>query len=268
MTSLDQFIPPRSSWTIMSHCNQLDVINGIQVEPKAEVVTQVSLLGPCQFPISTATSGAVEDTRMKQVEVCVNLELVSEAMKHRVSTFQWVQTAWAILLRCYIANDSVSFGVLPIRQDDILVNRQLWLSKFVETSEVMACQLQLSAEDSVLATMQWVSLSKYARRDFEANNINTALTLPLSFPSRHRHQDINHYLQHLRREPAPDVCSSFQLSRSSTVIGVRYFRGFTNSYQLSFFLTLQDIVRYHYKHHRRRLCARSNPQLSLPENIY
>lgn len=183
--------------------SQFDFLDGLHVEPKAEVITETAVLEPCQFPVSN-DKGA-ESSQLSQIDINVSEKVMLETTMHNVSRFQWIQTAWAILLRCYVGNDSVSFGVLPIRQDDELVNRQLWLSRFVETSEIMACQLQPSDEDPVLATIQWVSLSKHPRGSLEANDINTAVTLPLSFPSRHRHQEMNHYLRHLRRRSAQDV---------------------------------------------------------------
>ncbi len=192
----------------MPHRSQFKLLDSLH-EAKAEVITQASILEPCQFPTSNGAEVAVEASRMRHVDISINEKLVLETTKHNVSRLQWFQTAWAILLRCYVGNDSVSFGILPIRQDDMTVNHQLWLRRFTEASQVMACQLQISAEDSVLATIQWVSISKYPRSDFEAHHINTALTLSLSFPSRHRHRDINHYVQHLRGKSAPDVCYAF-----------------------------------------------------------
>jgi hypothetical protein len=208
----------------MPHRSQFEFLDGVDVESKAEVITQASILQPCQFPASNERHVPAQTPRMHQIDISASEKLVSEITKHRLSTTQWIQAAWAILLRCYLGSDAVCFGILPVRRDDPLVNRQLWLSKFDATTEALACQLQLSAEDAVLSTIQWVCLSRYPRKQFEDNNTNTALTLPLSFPSRHRYQDINHYVQHKREKSAPDVRAHSLHTKSLACTGEFQFR--------------------------------------------
>ena len=84
--------------------------HGATEAPKKHETTTLGDLRPCLFPDLDATSAFNGRWQSTEVPFRDTALLHSFCQEHGVSSFAVLQLAWAMVLRCYLGSESVSFG--------------------------------------------------------------------------------------------------------------------------------------------------------------
>lgn len=107
-------------------------------------------LQPCYFPCLDSSS--VFDGSWQSVEVPYRdaLGLQSFYKKHRTSSLTVLQTAWALVLRCYIGGNSFYFGhVVPKAPSELNGAGHAWASNF----DITTYHMEFEETDTVTAIL-------------------------------------------------------------------------------------------------------------------
>ena len=133
-------------------------------------------LGSVHCHLHTSRQRADEIQTFKTIDVIVDggsFETVKETF---ASPEELIQTAWALLLRRYLGNDTVSFLVFGKSQDDRCMEHNVMPKNLVDDTEIRILQYDISLGRH-LRDICPTSFSVSAKQISENKIVNTALVL-------------------------------------------------------------------------------------------
>lgn len=138
------------------------------------------------FPSLDARPASSQDWQIAEVPIRNAMHCDEYCQQHGVSILSLLQGAWALLLRRYIGDDSVSYGcLLPTRNPDTI-----WYS----SSNVLTYQVDFTPTDTVQSVLQKVHLESSESRHLRAKphlvQINDDQQTPVFFDTALQFQDL------------------------------------------------------------------------------
>lgn len=108
-------------------------------------------LRPCVFPCLDSTSALDGDWQSVEIPSRDALGLENLCKHHGVSSLAVMQTAWALLLRCYVGSNSSLFGQLILTGDSL--SKDVGYS-WAPSSYLATCKIELEEAESITRTLQ------------------------------------------------------------------------------------------------------------------
>ncbi|EXJ85586.1 hypothetical protein A1O1_05951 [Capronia coronata CBS 617.96] len=108
---------------------------------------------PCQFPILNDDKPEPHELHEVSAQFHAGTELQEFCRKHNFTASSVIQTAWAIVLKCYTGLDDVSFGYLSAGRDAPVIDIEDAVGAYIN---MLICRLKLPTSSKVIQLVESV----------------------------------------------------------------------------------------------------------------
>ena len=114
----------------------------------------------CIFPVLDDASKLASVRRSVQVPLQEAAEILPFCHRHGFSSSMLFQTMWALVLRCYVGRDSVSFGYLnlgrgvKVASEGSISTHDGQSTESYPQSDMLACSVRINDAETILQTIR------------------------------------------------------------------------------------------------------------------